>query len=78
MTKKTLYRVLDGGKVIITPEPQETYVSTLTRLIADDGKILAKDGIETPCVDTDDPDGWEEKDAPEEQTEDAFIRPVAE
>lgn len=59
MTKVTLYRV--GS--MVTPIEQETYDSTLCRLIADEGKELVKGDVRTCCIDTDSADGWTEEDA---------------
>lgn len=61
----TLYRVVEDGKTTITPTMPETYDGVLYRLIAADGKELVKGDVRTPCIDTDDADGWSEEDAQE-------------
>lgn len=61
----TLYRVITDGKTVITPTEPETYDSTLYRLVAAEGKELVKGDVRTPCIDTDDVDGWTEEDAQE-------------
>lgn len=65
----TLYRYErpEGGITIspVAPEGNIGYTTKL-RLIADEGKVLAKDGVTYPAVDTDTEAGWEEIDAPEE------------
>lgn len=67
MTKVNLYRYVEEiGEVIITPNKRKrTDKAALYRLIADDGKLLIKDGYEpTPCIDTEDITGWGEIDDP--------------
>lgn len=61
----TLYRVITDGKTVITPTAPETYDSKLYRLVAAEGKELVKGDVRTPCIDTDDMDGWTEEDAQE-------------
>ncbi len=70
MTEKKLYRIHrpDGGVTVSINPPTNTEekIETLFRLIADDGKLLTKDGINTtPCIDVDITDGWYEIDDPE-------------
>ena len=64
----TLYRVTTDGKTVVTPNKPESYDSTLYRLVAADGKELVKDGVRTPCIDTDSVDGWVEEDAQEDES----------
>lgn len=66
----TLYRFKDenDGTAVSPQMPSEgVEYTTTSRLIADEGKLLVKGDIETPCIDTDDVEGWEEIDAPEEE-----------
>ncbi len=63
MQTVTLYRVTKDGKTTVTPIKPESYDGTLYRLIAEDGKELVKGDVRTPCIDTDDADGWTEEDA---------------
>ena len=70
MTEKKLYRIhrSDGGVTVSINPPidNKEKTETLFRLIADDGKLLTKDGINTtPCIDVDVTDGWYEIDDPE-------------
>lgn len=72
MQNVTLYKYTreDGG-ITVSPVKPDTDYTTLSRLIADEGKELVKcpgsDGeIRTICVDTDTPDDWIEEDAIEE------------
>ena len=69
MQIKELYRYKreDGGINVSPIKPEGDY-TTLYRLIADEGKALAKDG-ENLCavIDTDSTDGWYEVDAVEEE-----------
>lgn len=61
MTDKLLYRYQreDGGYNISPIKPEEgTDYTTLHRLIADEGMLLKKGDIETPCIDIDDNTGW--------------------
>ena len=64
----TLYRVTTDGKTVVTPNEPESYDSTLYRLVAADGKELVKDGVRTPCIDTESVDGWIEEDAQEDES----------
>lgn len=69
MQTVTLYRTTTDGKTTVTPNKPETYDSTLYRLIAEEGKELVKGEVRTPCIDTDDADGWTEEDAQEPSAE---------
>lgn len=66
MIDRTLYRYQreDGGYNISPIEPECEY-TTLHRLIADEGMLLKKGDIETPCIDTEDNTGWVEIEDPE-------------
>lgn len=61
MIIKTLYRFIreDGGVTVSLNKPDGEY-TTLSRLIADEGKILVKGDIETYCIDTDNVNEWQE------------------
>ncbi len=65
MQTVTLYRVTKDGKTTVSPSKPESYDGTLYRLIAEDGKELVKGDVRTPCIDTDDAEGWTEEDAQE-------------
>lgn len=65
----TLYRTTTDGKTTVTPTKPDSYDSTLYRLIAEEGKELVKGDVRTPCIDTDDAEGWTEEDAQEQETE---------
>lgn len=68
MTIKNLYSYLepDGSLTVTTIQRNPEDEPSGVRLIADEGKILVKGEIETTCIDTDTPEGWEEIDAPPE------------
>ena len=71
MRIKPLYRfVREDGGVTVSPNKPECEYTEKKRLIADEGKMLTKDGEDLRrVVDVDSADGWYEVDAPEE-TED--------
>ena len=70
MEKITLYRYKrEGGGVTVTPEKPDCEYTELYRLIADEGYELVKGEIHTCCIDTDNVEGWEEVELPEEETE---------
>ena len=72
MQVKTLYKTIrpDGGVTVSPDKPEDEEYTEMYRLIADEGKLLTPNGIDTtPCVDVDFTDGWLEIDAPEEETE---------
>lgn len=67
----TLYRYnrADGGVTISPVKPDGEYTK-MVRLIADEGKVLTKDGVNfTTCTDVESAEGWYEVDAPEEDAE---------
>lgn len=62
MEIKTLYKYtrIDGG-ISVSPVIPDVEYAEMFRLIADDGKLLTKDGENmTSCVDTDSTEGWYE------------------
>ena len=65
----TLYRYeRDGGGTTVSPVKPDCEYTEMVRLVADEGKALTKDGVNTTtCVDTDTADGWYEVDAPESE-----------
>ncbi len=67
MTTKTLYKFKRGdGGVTVSPIKPDAEYTEMVRLIADEGKALTRDGKDLrPVVDTHDPAGWYEVDAPE-------------
>lgn len=70
MVVKELYRFTreDGGTTVSPNKPECEY-TTLYRLIADEGKAVTKDGENLfSCLDVDSVDGWNEVDAPIEET----------
>ena len=57
------------GGVTVSPIMPEGEYTEMVRLVADEGKLLTKDGENlTSCVDTETEAGWYEVDAPEEET----------
>lgn len=57
----------DGG-ISTSPVKPEAEYTEMFRLVADDGKVLTRDGVNlTPCVDVVSVDGWYEMDAPIER-----------
>lgn len=65
-----LYRYIrpDGGVTVSPVKPEGDYTE-MVRLVADEHKLLTKDGENlTSCVDTETEAGWYEVDAPEEET----------
>lgn len=66
----TLYKYIrpDGGVTISPIQPDCDYVQMI-RMIADENKILVKDGYMTECIDADTSDGWTEVDMPNEPIE---------
>ena len=72
MQVKTLYKTIrpDGGVTVSPDKPESGEYTEMYRLIADEGKLLTPNGIDTtPCVDVESAEGWYEVDAPEEETE---------
>lgn len=61
MTTVYLYRYEEAAGVVITPNRRNaTDEPHGYRLIADDGYILTNGETEAPCVDTHEPDRWDE------------------
>ena len=64
----TLYKYsrTDGG-VTVSPSIQDCEYTEMLRLIAEEGKVLTQNGIDTtPCEDVEVTDGWYEIDEPVE------------
>lgn len=64
-----LYKYIrpEGG-VTVSPIMPEGEYTEMVRLVADEGKLLTKDGENlTSCVDTDTAEGWYEVDALENE-----------
>lgn len=61
MQKVTVYRYSrpDGG-MSVSPVKPDTEYTELFRLVAEEGRTLTDGVTETTCVDTDNPDAWEE------------------
>lgn len=58
----------EEGKVTVSTEKPDCDYSLRFRLIADEGKVLTKDGVNfTTCIDVDSVEGWYEVDAPRER-----------
>lgn len=56
------YKRADGG-VTISPIKPDVEYTEMVRLVADEGKVLTKDGENfTACTDTDTAEGWYEVD----------------
>ena len=64
-----LYRYIrENGGITVSPNKPDTEYTERVRLVADDGKVLTKDGESfTTCIDTDTADGWYEVDAHESE-----------
>lgn len=67
----TLYRYeRENGGVTVSPNKPDTEYTEMCRLVADEGKLLTSDGVNTTtCADVSTPEGWYEIDAPEEADE---------
>ena len=68
MQIKTLYRFkrADGGITVSPTKPENASFTEEFRLIADEGKLLTKDGEHTtPCIDIESSEGWYEVADPE-------------
>ncbi len=66
-----LYRYTrpDGGVTVSPVKPAGEYTEAF-RLVAEEGKLLAREGAEpTPCTDTDSAEGWYEIEDTEKQEE---------
>ena len=60
------YIRVDGG-VTVSPIKPDCEYTEMYRLVADEGKVLTQDGVDTTiCVDVESVEGWYEVDAPEE------------
>ena len=71
MTVKKMYRFkrADGG-VTVSPIKPECEYTEMSRIIADNGKVVTKDGVNCyGVVDTKSTEGWYEVNAPEETLE---------
>lgn len=66
MTVKELYRYeRETGKITVSTEKPEGDYTLRYRLIADEGKVLTKDGENfTPCIDVETTEGWYEVEEP--------------
>ena len=65
------YSRADGGITDSPKKPEGVEYTERVRLVADDGKMLTRDGVELcPAIDADSAEGWAEVDAPatEEET----------
>jgi hypothetical protein len=72
MQKIKLYKYIreDGGTTVSPVKPECEYTEMI-RIVADEGKLLVKDGEPTSCADVESVEGWTEIDDPEavEETE---------
>ena len=60
----------EGGGVTVSPSKPDCEYTEMYRLIADEGKALTQDGVNTTaCTDVESAEGWYEVDAPEEDAE---------
>ena len=56
-----LYQIADGNKVTVTPKkPAKAGYKTLSRLVADAGKILVNGDKRATVIDTNTPADWTE------------------
>ena len=65
MQIKTLYRIIrtDGGITVSPIKPNNDEYTEMYRLIADEGKVIISDGINTcQCIDVETYDRWYEID----------------
>lgn len=61
-----VYERPEGGVTVSPVKPENTQFTEEVRLVADEGKVLTKDGISfTSCIDVETAEGWYEVDAPE-------------
>lgn len=61
------YEREDGGITVSPVKPEGSY-NEIYRLIADEGKALTKDGVNTtPCEDVEDIKEWYEVEAPKDE-----------
>ncbi len=63
----TLYRYeRDGGGTTVSPVKPDCEYTEMVRLVADEGKVLTQDGVNTTtCTDVESAEGWYEVDAEE-------------
>lgn len=69
MQKVTLYKYERAiGEITVSPIKPDCEYTEMLRLVADEGKLLTRDGGENTfgCIDVESADGWEEIDIPEE------------
>lgn len=74
MIVNALYRYerADGG-ITISPNKPDCEYTELVRIIADEGKVVTKDGKDVYCViDADSADGYYEVDAPMVEREESL------
>ena len=68
------YERPDGGITVSPIKPEDTEFTEEVRLVADEGKLLTKDGVNTtPCVDVESDEGWYEVEEPEAEKEKAEV-----
>lgn len=69
MNTITLYKYQrpDGGVTVSPVQPEGEY-TLMYRLVADEGKLVTKDGVDaTICVDVESTEGWYEVAAPDKE-----------
>ena len=69
-----LYRYeRENGGVTVSPNKPNAEYTEMCRLVADEGKALTNDGVNTTtCADVESTEGWYEIDAPEEDEIDGY------
>ena len=74
MEIRTLYRYeREDGKITVSPEKPNTSYEEKYRVIADEGKLVTMNGIDTySVIDTNLQYGWYEVNAPEREEEEIF------
>ena len=67
----TLYRYeRENGGVTVSPNKPDVECTEMYRLVADEGKVITKDGMNTAfCTDVEATEGWYEIDEPIDGTE---------
>ena len=67
MTIKKLYRYnREGGGVTVSPVKPNGEYTEMYRIIADEGRVITKDGVNTTtCTDVESIEGWYEVAQPE-------------
>lgn len=73
----------ENGGTTVSPNMPECEYTEMVRLVADEGKVLTKDGVNTTtCTDVESVEGWYEVDdpegAPDDATEEDYINALAE